>query len=80
MNYDDARCAELGRYLIFIGPTPVVHAHLAAEKIGVPVWVVVHHDQDLAADIYAFVVVPAIFGCLNAVANKNQLSLLQICF
>ena len=77
MNDDRARRTQLGGLLVLVGPTPVVEPPYALEKIIRPVRIVVDDHQHLAGDVQPFEVVPVVLGRLNAVADKDQLGVVD---
>ena len=81
---DDDRCssAKLRRNLIFVRPAPVIGHCPTAEHTVVEATLVVRigdrrivdqHDERLATDVDALVIVPAILGRNDAVADEHQL-------
>ena len=64
---------QLGRLRELVVPAPVVEAPLALEERGVALGVVVHEQQHLAAQVRALVVVPAVLGRDDPVADEDDL-------
>jgi len=66
-------CAFARRYFVFVGPAAVVGEGLALEKLGIiRRGLVDQHEQDFAAHVEAFVVVPVVFRRFDSVADKNN--------
>ena len=60
--------------LVLVSPAAIVGECRPFEKISVVRWRLVHqHQQNFAAHVHALVVVPLIFGCLDSVADVNDL-------
>ena len=60
-------------FFVLIGPASVIGKCPAIEKLGVVGWRLIdEHEQDLAFDVRAFVVVPVVFRRLDAIANVND--------
>ncbi len=66
-----------GRALVLVGPAAVVEPAVAFEELGIPVRIVVEHDQDLALEVHPLEVVPLVLGSLDAVAHEDQLGVLE---
>src|SRR5206468_12116963 len=56
------------------GPAPVIEPRLAREQLRVALRVVVHHQENLALEVGAFVVVPLVLGRHDAVADEDHLA------
>jgi hypothetical protein len=63
--------------LVLVGPAAVVEAGLAGEQLGIPVGVAVEHDQGLALEVHALEVVPLVLRRLDAVADEDQLGVVD---
>ena len=73
MNQDRAHRALARGLFVLVSPAAVVGERLALEELGIVGSGLVHqHQQDFAFHIHALVVVPLIFGGLNAVAHIND--------
>src|SRR5690606_19188283 len=77
MDDDRARCALACRALVLVGPPPVIEPLAAAEELRIPVGIVVQHQQNLAAQIGALEVVPVVLGRFDAVADEDDLRVLD---
>src|SRR5262249_42037434 len=53
-------------------PAPVVQAAFTGEESGIPVGIVVEHQQYLPAQIRALEIVPLILGRLNAIPDEDD--------
>ena len=63
--------------LVLVGPAAVVEPAVAGEELRIPVGIVVEHHQDLALEVHALEVVPLVLGRLDAVADEDQLGVLE---
>ena len=61
---------------VLVVPATVPEACFAAEEFGVPVRIVVHHQQDFAFEVVFLVVVPVVFRRLHAVADEHDFRIL----
>ena len=81
MDDDGARRTLFGGFLIFIGPAAVIGHGLAVEgafeRLGPVIGVVDQDDRGLARHVHAFIVVPALLGRIDAVADEDQLAVLE---
>src|SRR5262249_12112473 len=76
MNQNGGDSAFTRSFEILVNPAAIKGERAAFEKAGiVGSRLVDEHQEDLAADINAFVVVPLIFGSFNTVANVNDLGI-----
>src|SRR5579875_1807266 len=65
--------AQTRGLLIFVGPAAVVGEGLAFEEAVIVRGRLIHDDQkDFALDVYTGIVVPMVFGSINAIAYKNN--------
>jgi hypothetical protein len=67
-------------FLVFVGPAAVVRERFAAKEIrirGGRRWIVHQHHENLAAiiSVGALVIVPALLRGVDAITNKNQVSI-----
>src|SRR4029078_11713002 len=74
---DRARRALPRRALVLVGPAAVVEPPLAGEEGVVPVGGAVEHEQYLALQVLALEVVPLELGRLDAVADEDDLGVLD---
>src|SRR6266852_144347 len=73
MNKDCADRAFAGGFFVFVGPAAVVGEGPAFEEIGiVGRRLADQHEQDLAANVGVFVIVPFVFGGFNSVSDEND--------
>ena len=73
MNQDRAHRAFARGLFVFIGPTAVVGERFALEELRIVGSGFVHqHQQDFTFHINALVIVPLIFGRLDAIAHINN--------
>ncbi len=73
VNEDHADGAFAGGFFVFVGPAAVVSEGAAFEEIRVVGGRLTdQHEQDFAANVGAFVVVPFVFGGLNSVSDEND--------
>ena len=77
VDHDRTHGAGAGSAFVLVGPATVVQPFGALEEFGVPVGVVVEHQQDLAVEVGAFEVVPVFLGCRDAVADEDDLGRLD---
>ncbi len=54
-------------------PASVVKATSTGKQLRIVGRIVIHHQQNLAAQVGSFEIVPLVFGCLNAVAHEHNL-------
>ena len=73
MNQYRAYGAFASSFFVLIGPASVIGKCPAIEKLGVVGWRLIdEHEQDLAFDVRAFVVVPVVFRRLDAIADVHN--------
>src|SRR5439155_13948408 len=73
VNEERADRAFAGGLLVLVGPAAVIGEGLAAEKFGVVGgWVADDHEDDLALDVDAGVVVPVVLGGGDAVPDEDD--------
>ena len=71
MNDKRSDCALPRRFFKLVRPSPVIGQRVALEEIGILRRRLIHdHQHHLAADIHALVVVPVVFGRMDAVTHK----------
>ena len=78
VNDQGPRRALARRALVLVGPAAVIEPAFAGEKLVVPVGIVVEHQEDLALEVDAFVIVPTVLRRLNAVADEDHLSVADL--
>ena len=59
--------------LVLVGPATVVETARAREEGGVPVGIVVEHEQDLAPHVLALEIVPVLLRGLDPVSHEHDL-------
>ena len=73
VNENGADCTLASGFFVFIGPTTVVGKCASLEKFGIVGARFVHeHEENLALDVDAFVVVPTVFGGFDSIAHEND--------
>ena len=75
MNNNRTDCALPRRTKVLVIPTAIPKPCLSGKQVGIPVRVVVHNQQDLALEINVFIVIPVVFGCLDAIADEDDLGI-----
>jgi len=76
----DDDCADRAfpcRRRILVIPSTVVEPGVASEQLGVPIWIVVHDQEDLAAQVLVLEIVPRIFGCIDSITDKDDFRVLD---
>ena len=53
MNNDRANSALLCGAQIFVVPTAIPKTRISGEQLRIPIWVVVHHKENFAVQVYA---------------------------
>ena len=78
---DGARRALAGGFLILIGPAAVIGHRLAVEgtfeRLRPVIGIVDQDDRGLARHVHAVIVVPALLGRVDAVADEDQFAVLE---
>ena len=77
VDEDRADGALLRRHHVLVVPPAVPEARLACEDARIVLRVVVHHEEDLAREIRVLVVVPLVLGRHDAVADEDDLRVLD---
>ncbi len=77
VDHDRADRALPRRALVLVGPAAVVEAALAGKERGIPVRVVVQHQEDLAAQVGPLEVVPRELRRLDPEADEDHLRALD---
>src|SRR5581483_6228231 len=74
MNKDRADRTFPGRFFVFVSPAAIVSQSRAVEELRIIGGrrLVDEHEQNLAFDIDALVVVPVVFGSVDSIADKNN--------
>src|SRR5437867_12840856 len=80
MQQQPAGCPPTRSLSIFVGPATVISQPASAEQIRLFFgrrWIVDQHHQNLAAIVFrrTFVIVPLLFGSIDAVADKYEVSI-----
>src|SRR5438094_10308918 len=80
MQQQRAGCPPTRSLFIFVGPATVISQPASAEQIRLFFgrrWIVDQHHQNLAAIIFrrSFVIVPFLFGSIDAVTDKYEVSI-----
>ena len=72
VNDDRADRAPLSRRRVLVIPSTVVEPGVSGEQLGIPIRVVVHDQQDFAAQVLSLEIIPRVLGCVDSVADEDD--------